>query len=115
MGNAETKVDFRKAVIDLTSKQPKLDDTAFWNQFWPQSSSATANDLFAMIPQTDIRSLRESSPNNFSTLCYKSIQCLMKARDTMCPPAEHKKVCIITKNSFSKNLSKELKFFFKFY
>uniref|UniRef100_A0A915EFL1 Protein HID1 n=1 Tax=Ditylenchus dipsaci TaxID=166011 RepID=A0A915EFL1_9BILA len=92
MGNAETKVDFRKAVLDLTSKNQKLDDATFWNQFWPSATSPLAKDVFNMIPQADIRALRENSPNNLATLCFKSVDTLIKARDAMCPATDHKKV-----------------------
>lgn len=93
MGNAETKLNFRKSVIDLTSKNTNLDETTFWDQFWPQTIvNSTSNEIFAAINATDIRSLRDNSPNNLSILCYKSIRYLMKARDLMCPQTEHKKV-----------------------
>uniref|UniRef100_A0A914Y1R8 Protein HID1 n=1 Tax=Panagrolaimus superbus TaxID=310955 RepID=A0A914Y1R8_9BILA len=92
MGNAETKGNFRKAVIDLTSKQSKLDDTNFWGQFWSPNSVSSCKDLFDMIPANDIRSLRENSPNNLATLCYKAVDCLIEARDTMVPQAEQRKV-----------------------
>lgn len=92
MGNAEAKIDFRKSVIELTSKYPKVEDTLFWTQFWSQSNITTATDVFNLIPQADIRYLRDNAPNNLASLCYKSIECIIKARDTMCPTAEHKKV-----------------------
>lgn len=92
MGNAEAKIDFRKSVIELTSKYPKVEDTLFWTQFWSQSNITTATDVFNLIPQADIRYLRDNAPNNLASLCYKSIECIIKARDTMCPTAEHKKI-----------------------
>lgn len=92
MGNAETKGNFRKAVIDLTSKQSKLDDTNFWGQFWSPNSVSSCKDLFDMIPANDIRSLRENSPNNLATLCYKAVDCLIEARDAMVPQSEQRKV-----------------------
>lgn len=95
MGNAETKIDFRKSVIELTSKYPKVDDATFWTQFWPQTNIATANEVFNLIPQADIRYLRENSPNNLAFLCYKTIECIIKARDTMCPTNEHRKVSYV--------------------
>jgi hypothetical protein len=92
MGNAETKVDFRKAVIDLTSKQTKLDDSTFWNQFWAPTNINTARDVFALVPAADIRALRENSPNNLATLCYKAVECLISARDKNVPTGEQRKV-----------------------
>ena len=95
MGNAETKGDFRKAVIDLTSKQSKIDDTAFWDQFWAAANATTAKDVFSMITAADVRSLRENSPNNLATLCSKAVEYLMKVRNNIVPAAEHKKVCTL--------------------
>ncbi|KAI1731955.1 high-temperature-induced dauer-formation protein [Ditylenchus destructor] len=92
MGNTETKVDFRKAVLDLTSQQQKLDDATFWTHF--QTVSPTPKDVFNVVPQADIRALRENSPNNLSRLIFKCIECIIKARDSMCPASEHKKVVI---------------------
>uniref|UniRef100_A0A915DJQ1 Uncharacterized protein n=1 Tax=Ditylenchus dipsaci TaxID=166011 RepID=A0A915DJQ1_9BILA len=48
-----------------------------------------------MIPQADIRALRENSPNNLATLCFKSVDTLIKARDAMCPATDHKKLAFL--------------------
>ncbi len=39
MGNADTKINFRKAVIQLTTKTQPVDsaDEEFWDQFWSES------------------------------------------------------------------------------
>lgn len=92
MGNAETKIDFRKSVIELTTKYPKVDDNTFWTHFWSQSNPNTATEIFNFIPQADIRYLRENHPDNLTSLCYKTINFIINARDNMCPTAEHKKV-----------------------
>uniref|UniRef100_A0A7E4VQW4 Protein HID1 n=1 Tax=Panagrellus redivivus TaxID=6233 RepID=A0A7E4VQW4_PANRE len=92
MGNSDSKNNFRKAVIDLTSKQAGIDNANFWDQFWAPNNITCGKDLFDMVPANDIRSLRETSPNNLSTLCYKAVNCLMEARDAMVPQAEQKKV-----------------------
>ena len=41
MGNADTKLNFRKAVINLTTKTEPVeaDDEPFWEQFWSDSVS----------------------------------------------------------------------------
>jgi len=92
MGNAESKGNFRQAVIDLTSKQSKLEDAEFWGQLLSPNSTVSAKELFDMVPSSDIRNLRENSPNNLATLCYKAVDCLTEARDKMVPASDHKKV-----------------------
>jgi hypothetical protein len=62
-----------------------LDDT-FWEQFWSPDNVNTAQDVFSLIPASDIRQLREHSPNNLATLCYKAVERLMNACKH-CPPS----------------------------
>ncbi|KAF1747435.1 hypothetical protein GCK72_023897 [Caenorhabditis remanei] len=70
MGAQGSRVDFKQAVLDLTSK-PGKDDEQFWDQaWWPDS----VNDIFAMIPGEDIRKLRDESPKNLATLVYKAVE-----------------------------------------
>ena len=45
-------------------------DDAFWDQFWVDSST-TIQDVFALVPAAEIRAVREESPSNLATLCYK--------------------------------------------
>ena len=95
MGNADTKLNFRKAVINLTTKTEPVeaDDDTFWEQFWSDSVSSIQvrpswpkiscsvslmliliyliQDVFALVPSAEIRALREESPSNLATLCYK--------------------------------------------
>lgn len=92
MGNAETKPDFKRSVIDLTSQASKLDDNAFWDQFWAATNVQSVKDLFNIITASDIRDLKQNSPSNLSTICYKSVECLRRSRDASCPAADHKKV-----------------------
>ena len=92
MGNTESKGNFHQAVIDLTSKQSKLEDAEFWGQLLSPNSTVSAKELFDMVPSSDIRNLRENSPNNLATLCYKAVDCLTDARDKMVPASDHKKV-----------------------
>ena len=39
MGNSDSKLSFRKAVIQLTTKTQPVDvnDDAFWDQFWAEN------------------------------------------------------------------------------
>lgn len=45
-------------------------DDAFWDQFWTDSNT-TVQDVFALVPAAEIRAVREESPSNLATLCYK--------------------------------------------
>ncbi|XP_069359626.1 protein HID1 [Maniola hyperantus] len=85
MGNADTKLNFRKAVVQLTSKtQPvEASDESFWDQFWSESVT-NVQDVFALAPGAEIRALREESPNNLATLVYKAVEKLVKIVDSSC-------------------------------
>lgn len=111
MGNADTKLNFRKAVVQLTSKtqvrqvifdvmvcykklsqsideivsfQPiESSDDSFWDQFWSESVT-NVQDVFALVPGAEIRALREESPNNLATLVYKAVEKLVKMVDSSC-------------------------------
>ncbi|KAL5018774.1 hypothetical protein ScPMuIL_004496 [Solemya velum] len=86
MGNTDTKLNFRKAVIQLTTKtQPiEANDEAFWEQFWSDSVTSM-QDVFTLIPAAEIRALREESPSNLATLCYKAVEKLVAASESGCP------------------------------
>lgn len=86
MGNADTKLNFRKAVIQLTTKTQPIEasDEAFWEQFWSESVTCV-QDVFTLIPAAEIRALREESPSNLATLCYKAVEKLVSASESGCP------------------------------
>ena len=44
----------------------------------------SVQDVFALIPAAEIRSLREEAPSNLATLCYKAVERLVRAADTGC-------------------------------
>ena len=85
MGNSETKLNFRKAVIQLTTRLKPVDanDDAFWDQFWTESMNSI-HDVFALVPAAEIRALREESPSNMATLCYKAVEKLVNASENGC-------------------------------
>ncbi|XP_011058444.1 PREDICTED: LOW QUALITY PROTEIN: protein HID1 [Acromyrmex echinatior] len=85
MGNADTKLNFRKAVVQLTSKTQVIDasDDIFWDQFWSENVT-NVQDIFTLIPAPEIRVLREEAPSNLATLCYKAVEKLVKAVDSSC-------------------------------
>ncbi|TMS22272.1 Protein HID1 [Larimichthys crocea] len=95
MGNADTKLHFRKAVIQLTTKtQPvEASDDAFWDQFWADSST-TVQDVFALVPAAEIRAVREESPSNLATLCYKAVERLVQAAESGCPSEKERQIVL---------------------
>ncbi|VDO95659.1 unnamed protein product [Soboliphyme baturini] len=54
---------------------------AFWQQFWSPENVTSVQDVFSLIPSSEIRLLRENSPNNLATLCCKAVRCLVNAHD----------------------------------
>ncbi|XP_041818575.1 protein HID1b [Chelmon rostratus] len=95
MGNADTKLHFRKAVIQLTTKTQPVEatDDVFWDQFWVDSS-VTVQDVFALVPAAEIRAVREESPSNLATLCYKAVERLVQAADTGCPSEKEQQIVL---------------------
>lgn len=68
------------------SQQKQVIDTSddnFWDQFWSENVSCV-QDIFTLIPATEIRMLREEAPSNLATLCYKAVEKLVKAVDNSC-------------------------------
>ncbi|CAH0564929.1 unnamed protein product [Brassicogethes aeneus] len=85
MGNVDTKLNFRKAVVQLTSKSEPIDanDDSFWEQFWSENVT-NVQDIFTLVPAAEIRALREDAPSNLATLCYKAVEKMVKAVDSSC-------------------------------
>lgn len=96
MGNANSQVNFRKAVIELTSKKKVVEpgNDSFWEQFFAPENVSSAQDVFSLIPAAEIRSLREDAPNNLATLCYKAVQRLMKACESGCQSSKEQQKVI---------------------
>ncbi|XP_041830912.1 protein HID1b isoform X1 [Melanotaenia boesemani] len=95
MGNADTKLHFRKAVIQLTTKTQPVEatDDVFWDQFWVDSSIAV-QDIFALVPAAEIRAVREESPSNLATLCYKAVERLVQCADSGCPSEKERQIVV---------------------
>ncbi|KAH7646049.1 hid-1-like protein [Dermatophagoides farinae] len=94
MGNTDTKLSYRQAVINLTSRsQPIEPDDEFWSQFWHENHIDSIGDVFALLTAQEIRQLRDESPSNLSTLCYKAVEQLVRVTDTLCNTAsQHRTV-----------------------
>lgn len=41
-------------------------------------------DVFALVPANEIRTLRHDNPANLATLCYKATERLVRAVDNSC-------------------------------
>ncbi|EDW74400.1 uncharacterized protein Dwil_GK21409 [Drosophila willistoni] len=85
MGNTDSKLNFRKAIVQLTQKNQKVDpnDEQFWEQFW-QGHQTTMEDVFALVTSNEIRQIRNENPANLATLCYKAVEKLAQAVDSSC-------------------------------
>ncbi|CAF0773436.1 unnamed protein product [Adineta steineri] len=85
MGNTDSKVDFRVAVVQLTSHSQQIEpnDESFWDQFWSDKISSV-QDIFALVPAAEIRALREELPSNLATLCNKLVDRLQVAAENSC-------------------------------
>ncbi|CAF1370839.1 unnamed protein product [Adineta steineri] len=85
MGNTDSKIDFRVAVVQLTSRSQQIEsnDESFWDQFWSDKISSV-QDIFALVPAAEIRALREELPSNLATLCNKLVDRLQVAAENSC-------------------------------
>ncbi|KAM4717343.1 protein HID1 [Anableps anableps] len=95
MGSSDSKLNFRKAVIQLTTKTQPVEATedAFWDQFWADTT-ITVQDVFALVPAAEIRAVREESPSNLATLCYKAVEKLVQGAESGCPTDREKQVVL---------------------
>ncbi|XP_041473383.1 protein HID1-like [Lytechinus variegatus] len=95
MGGTDSKLNFRKAVVQLTTKTQPVEagDDAFWDQFWADSVTSVT-DVFALIPAAEIRALREESPSNLATLCYKAVEKLVSAAESGCSAPRDQQVVL---------------------
>ncbi|XP_036812218.1 protein HID1-like isoform X1 [Oncorhynchus mykiss] len=95
MGNVDSKLNFRKAVIQLTTKTQPVEatDHAFWDQFWADTAT-TVQDVFALVPAAEIRAVREESPSNLATLCYKAVEKLVQGAESGCPSEKERQIVL---------------------
>ncbi|EQB77279.1 hypothetical protein CB1_000265068 [Camelus ferus] len=95
MGSADSKLNFRKAVIQLTTKTQPVEatDDAFWDQFWADTATSV-QDVFALVPAAEIRAVREESPSNLATLCYKAVEKLVQGAESGCHSEKERQIVL---------------------
>ncbi|KAI2584938.1 HID1 domain containing [Homo sapiens] len=95
MGSTDSKLNFRKAVIQLTTKTQPVEatDDAFWDQFWADTATSV-QDVFALVPAAEIRAVREESPSNLATLCYKAVEKLVQGAESGCHSEKEKQIVL---------------------
>uniref|UniRef100_A0A674AGZ5 HID1 domain containing n=1 Tax=Salmo trutta TaxID=8032 RepID=A0A674AGZ5_SALTR len=76
----------RQAPVEAT-------DHAFWDQFWTDTAT-TVQDVFALVPAAEIRAVREESPSNLATLCYKAVEKLVQGADSGCPSEKERQIVL---------------------
>ena len=69
MGGSESKVNFRRAIVELETGSQG--DEAFWESFWASDGVSCAQDVWALVPSAEVRALREEHPSLLATLIYK--------------------------------------------
>uniref|UniRef100_A0A8C9UZK4 HID1 domain containing n=1 Tax=Scleropages formosus TaxID=113540 RepID=A0A8C9UZK4_SCLFO len=95
MGSSDSKLNFRKAVIQLTTRTQPVEatDDAFWDQFWADTT-ISVQDVFALVPAAEIRAVREESPSNLATLCYKAVEKLVQGADSGCASDKERQIVL---------------------
>ena len=56
MGGSESKVNFRRAIVELETGSQG--DEAFWESFWASDGVSCAQDVWALVPSAEVRALR---------------------------------------------------------
>uniref|UniRef100_A0A8C1FEF4 HID1 domain containing n=2 Tax=Cyprinus carpio TaxID=7962 RepID=A0A8C1FEF4_CYPCA len=78
-------------------------DDAFWDQFWADTAT-TVQDVFALLPAAEIRAVREESPSNLATLCYKAVEKLVQGAESGCPTEKEKQIVLNCTRMLSRTL-----------
>ncbi|CDI96759.1 High temperature induced dauer formation protein [Echinococcus multilocularis] len=83
MGSGQSSLSYRTAFVELANKTQPINayNDEFWDQFWC-GGPTRISDMFASVPGSEIRTLREESPGNLATLCYKAVERLAQLAET---------------------------------
>ncbi|KAM9119298.1 protein HID1 isoform 2-T2 [Pangshura tecta] len=81
-------------VVSSICKTPvEATDDAFWDQFWADTATSV-QDVFALVPAAEIRAVREESPSNLATLCYKAVEKLVQGAESGCHSEKEKQIIL---------------------
>uniref|UniRef100_A0A8C5N8U1 Protein HID1-like n=1 Tax=Gouania willdenowi TaxID=441366 RepID=A0A8C5N8U1_GOUWI len=81
-------------ILSMSLTHPvEATDDAFWDQFWTDTTT-TVQDVFALVPAAEIRAVREESPSNLATLCYKAVEKLVQGAESGCPSEKEKQIIL---------------------
>ena len=71
MGNADTKLHFRKAVIQLTTRTAPVDaaDDEFWEQFWSDSVNSVQVSREKLLLNINTDGIKQYEKNLFKFRC----------------------------------------------
>ena len=69
-------------------------------------------DVFTLIPAAEIRALREESPSNLATLCYKAVEKLVAAAESGCNAQKEQQTGMCRLPSMNENFSSNLSIFY---
>ncbi|KAJ0060043.1 hypothetical protein NL108_002833, partial [Boleophthalmus pectinirostris] len=68
-------------------------DDAFWDQFWCETHT-TIHDMFTLVPAAEIRAVREESPSNLATLCYKAVEKMVQGASCGVPSERERQIVL---------------------
>ena len=96
MGNTDTKLSYRANILELTGRNQPIEsnDEEFWSQFWHENYIETIQDAFTLLSAQDIRTLRDESPSNLATFCYKAVEQMVRVTDTLCNTTSQQKTVL---------------------
>ncbi|KAH0629465.1 hypothetical protein JD844_011543 [Phrynosoma platyrhinos] len=77
----------------LKASPVEATDDAFWDQFWADTATSV-QDVFALVPAAEIRAVREESPSNLATLCYKAVEKLVQGAESGCHSEKEKQIVL---------------------
>ncbi|VUZ41805.1 unnamed protein product [Hymenolepis diminuta] len=95
MGSGQSSLSYRTAFVQLRNRTQPIDanNDEFWDQFWCDGPTRIS-DMFASVPGSEIRLLREESPGNLATLCYKAVERLAQIAEASFPTTQDQQTAI---------------------
>uniref|UniRef100_A0A8C2CVX2 HID1 domain containing n=1 Tax=Cyprinus carpio TaxID=7962 RepID=A0A8C2CVX2_CYPCA len=97
------ELHFFNAIVIIYYNPVEATDDAFWDQFWADTAT-TVQDVFALLPAAEIRAVREESPSNLATLCYKAVEKLVQGAESGCPTEKEKQIVLNCTRMLSRTL-----------